>query len=216
MLAKRIDVAPEALGEPMAVLWEGFPARKVALTPAPLGLQPSKYILAKWQDGQFGHTDAVGLQAAHNGGELCIRLEWECAQRAEVVRDNGEFPDAAALLFPLSETASLLMGGKGSPVSLWHWRAHRPKTARQNVAEGIGTSSLVRSGPEIVTRSVYHAGRWAVVFRRVMAATDPGVVSFAPGGSYRAALAVWSGANAERAGLKAFSPQWVELTLEGQ
>ena len=29
------------------------------------------------------------------------------------------------------------------------------------------------------------------------------------------ALAVWSGANAERAGLKAFSPQWVELTLEG-
>jgi len=28
------------------------------------------------------------------------------------------------------------------------------------------------------------------------------------------ALAVWRGANAERAGLKAFSPEWVELTLE--
>jgi len=41
------------------------------------------------------------------------------------------------------------------------------------------------------------------------------VVSFKAGQSYRTALAVWSGANAERAGLKAFSPQWVELTLEG-
>ena len=38
MLAKRIDVAPEALGEPMAVLWEGFAARKVALTPAQLSM----------------------------------------------------------------------------------------------------------------------------------------------------------------------------------
>lgn len=215
MQAKRIEVAPEGLGEPMAVLWEGFAARKVALTPTPMGLQPGKYIQAKWQDGQFGHTDAVGLQAAHNGTELCIRLEWESKTRADSVRDNDEFADAAALLFPLSETASLLMGAQGAPVSLWHWRAHRPKTARNNVAEGIGTSSRVRGGPDIVTRAVYHEGRWAVVFRRVMAAEGPGVVSFEAGKSYRTALAVWSGANAERAGLKAFSPQWVELTLEG-
>ncbi len=215
MLAKRIDVAPEALGEPMAVLWEQFPARKVALTPAPMGLQPSKYILAKWQDGQFGHTAAVGLQAAHNGRELCIRLEWECTTRTEAVKDNDQFADAAALLFPLTESASLLMGAKGAPVSLWHWRAHRPKAARHNVAEGIGTSSLVRGGPEIVTRAVYHAGRWSVVFRRALAAEGPGVVGFEPGRSYRTALAVWSGANAERAGLKAFSPEWVELSLEG-
>ena len=67
----------------------------------------------------------------------------------------------------------------------------------------------------IVTRAVFHGGRWAVVFRRVMAADGPEVVSFEPGKSYRTALAVWSGANAERAGLKAFSPEWVELLLEG-
>ena len=42
MQAKRIEVAPEGLGEPMAVLWEGFAARKVALTPTPMGLQPGK------------------------------------------------------------------------------------------------------------------------------------------------------------------------------
>ncbi len=215
MLAKRINVASETLGEPTAALWEKFPARKVALTPTPIALQPSKYIQAKWRDGQFGHTDAVGLQAAHNDRELCIRLEWECKTRADVVADNNEFADAAALLFPLSETASLLMGTDGSPVSLWHWRAHRPRTARKNVAEGIGTSALVRSGPDILTQAVYHGGRWAVVFRRVMAAEGPGVVGFKPGQSYRTALAVWTGANAERGGLKAFSPEWVELSLEG-
>jgi len=214
MLAKRIDIEPEVLGEPMAVLWEGFPARKVAMMPAPVGLQPSKYIQAKWHDGQFGHTDAVGLQAAHNGKELCIRLEWACETRADSVKDNNEFADAAALLFPLSEAAPLIMGAKGAPVSLWHWRAHRPKEARSNVAEGIGTSSPMRSGPAIVTRAVYHGGRWAVVFRRVLATEEAGVVGFEPGKSYRTALAVWSGANAERGGLKAFSPEWVELSLE--
>ena len=68
------------------------------------------------------------------GSEMCIRdrLEWACEIRANSVKDNDEFTDAAALLFPLSEAAPLMMGAKGAPVSLWHWRAYRPDEARNN------------------------------------------------------------------------------------
>ena len=35
------------------------------------------------------------------------------------------------------------------------------------------------------------------------------------GGSTKVAFAVWEGGSGERAGIKAFSKQWRELTLEG-
>lgn len=217
MLAKRVDVESGALGDPGAPLWGRFPARKVALVPTPVGMQPSKYVQGKWRDGQFGHTRSAGLQAAHNGTELALRLEWECERRIDAVTDNDQFADAAALLFPLTEASPLMMGAEGAPVNLWYWRADRPKTAHNNVADGIGTSRLT-SSPLIATQAAHAQGRWALVFRRALAAAPaPGgeaLVGFEPGGTYRAAVALWTGANAERAGLKAFSPEWVELTLE--
>ena len=88
--------------------------------------------------------------------------------------------------------------------------------AHNNVAVGIGTSRLT-SSPLISTRAEHTHGRWALVFRRALAADATAaaeVAPFDPGKAYRVALAVWRGANAERAGLKAFSPEWVELTLE--
>ncbi len=216
MLAKRINFGAEEPGDPAAKIWGRFPARKVALVPAPVGLQPSKYIQGKWRDGQFGATSALGLQAVHDGTELAIRLEWECEQPVATIIDNDQFADAAALLFPLSESASLIMGAGGEPVSIWFWRADRPKVAHNNVAVGIGTSRLT-SSPLISTRAEHTHGRWALVFRRALAADATAaaeVAPFDPGKAYRVALAVWRGANAERAGLKAFSPEWVELTLE--
>lgn len=218
MQAKRVDVESGVLGNPGAPLWAAFPARKVALVPAPVGLQPSKYVQGKWRDGQFGHTRSAGLQAAHNGQELAFRLEWVCEQRADGGKDNDQFADAAALLFPLTEASPLMMGAEGAPVNIWYWRADRSQAAHNNVAEGIGTSRLT-SSPLIATQAAHGQGRWALVFRRALAVpaaapASASVVGFSPGGSCRAAVAVWSGAGAERAGLKAFSPEWVELELE--
>lgn len=216
MLAKRLDIDAETLGDPEATLWGRFVSRKVALVATPAGLQNSKYILAKWSDGQFGQTSALGLQAAHNGTELAFRLEWECAPRSDAPLDNDQFADAAALLFPLSESAPLIMGAEGAPVNIWHWRADRPKAARNNVAAGIGTSRLTGNGPAIATRAVHHGGRWFLVLRRALTVTPPvaEAVQFETGKTHRVALAIWKGSNAERAGLKAYSPEWVELTLE--
>lgn len=216
MQVRRVNQEPVVFGDPGSVLWSGFPARKVGLVGAPVGLQPSKYVQGKWRDGEFGQTRAAGLQVVHDGREVAFRLEWECARPVSVVRDNDEFADAAALLFPLSESAPLMMGAEGAPVSLWHWRADRGKAARVNVAEGIGTSRLQGRAVGVETQAVHAGGRWSVVFRRVLApqGAGPETVSFAVGGRYRVAVAVWSGAGSERAGLKAFSPEWVELELE--
>ena len=215
MLARRVESTAEVLGDPGAALWDRHPALAVALVPAPVAMQPSRYIGSKWRDGEFGHTSAAGLQAAHNGQEVAFRLEWECEKAVASVRDNGQFADAAALLFPLSETASLFMGSDGAPVNIWYWRADRPKAAHNNLAEGIGTSRLA-SSPPIATQGVHAHGRWAVVFRRALAAAPASaeVAQFEPGKACRLAVALWSGANAERAGLKSFSPTWVELSLE--
>ncbi len=38
MLAKRINFGAEEPGDPAAKIWGRFPARKVALVPAPVGL----------------------------------------------------------------------------------------------------------------------------------------------------------------------------------
>jgi len=217
MLAKRIDIGADTLGDPAAAFWGRFPARKVSLVPTPVGLQNSKYVLAKWRDGEYGHARAAGLQCVHNGTEIAFRLEWECEKAAASVIDNDHFADAAALLFPLSDLAPLIMGAEGAPVSIWHWRGGRPEAARPHVATGIGTSSFTRNATTPVeTKAVHHGGRWALVYRRALEARLPAddAAKFTPGGHHRLAVAVWSGANAERAGLKAYSPEWVELELE--
>lgn len=216
MQVKRVDIDGPALGDPQAGVWQNLLSRKVALTPTPVAMQGSKYILGKWKDGEFGHLGALGLQALHNGTDIAFRLEWACEPRSDTPLDNDQFADAAALLFPLSDTAPIIMGIEGAPVNIWHWRADRPKAARNNVAEGIGTSRFSKSGPTVATQAAHHHGRWFVVFRRALVATPPSAetADFHPGQTHRVAAAIWNGANAERAGLKAYSPEWVELDLE--
>ena len=216
MLVRKRDIDVEKLGDPEAAHWGSSVSRKVALVAAPASLQITKYIQGKWSDGQFGQTSELGLQAAHNGRELAFRLEWECTPRSDAALDNDQFADAAALLFPLSESAPLIMGAEGAPVNIWHWRADRPKAARNNVAAGIGTSRLTNTGPAITTRAVHQHGRWFLVLRRALAVNPPApeAVQFEPGRNHKVALAIWKGSNAERAGLKAYSPEWVELELE--
>jgi hypothetical protein len=41
-----------------------------------------------------------------------------------------------------------------------------------------------------------------------------GAMQFTAGQAFRTTFAVWDGGNLERAGIKAFSPSWLELTLD--
>jgi hypothetical protein len=60
-------------------------------------------------------------------------------------------------------------------------------------------------------------GTWRLVLSRPLAVADQKgeTVQLAVGGSTKVAFAVWEGGSGERAGIKAFSKQWRELTLEG-
>ncbi|MBT4518607.1 MAG: hypothetical protein HOC23_01270 [Halieaceae bacterium] len=214
MRAERFAVEAQTLENPDAGIWKQITQQKIALVPAPVGMQPSKYIIGKWKDGDFGKVSALGIQAIHNGRELAFRLEWDDENPDEERKDNTHFPDAAALLFPLTENASVFMGGENDPTNIWFWRADRPDAARNNVATGIGTSRVTEEGA-IATRAVHSDGRWRLVFRRtlVTANADEQEAQFRVGEKINLAFAVWEGSNAERGGLKSFSPNWLEVTL---
>lgn len=212
MLAKRVSAQKSTLLNPDATVWGGAVAEKIALVPAPVTMQPSKYIQGKWKDGGFGRTAEVSCKAVHNGKDIAFRLEWAAASPKQNRVDNNDFPDAAALLFPLTKDASLIMGAETGPVNIWYWRADRPQVAKSNLAMGIGTSKVVEEGA-IASAARHKGGRWSVVLTRAMAVGENAAL-FAAGGKINIAFAIWQGANAERAGLKAFSPQWLATTLD--
>ena len=215
MLVKRIDVNGDVLGDPAASVWSTAKGETVALIPAPAAMQPTKYIVTKWQDKAYGQTKSVSVKALCTAHEIAFRLEWSDPTKNEQRIENTDFPDAVAMLFPLSEDASLFMGGEGAPVNLWYWRADHPTRARSDTATGIGTSRVV-DDVSISAQAVHANGRWSVVMRRALSVTKEAAsaIQIVPGQTVRTTFAVWEGGNLERAGIKAFSPAWLELEIE--
>ena len=168
MLVKRMDVNGDALGDPAASVWSTVKGETVALIPAPAAMQPTKYISTKWQDKAYGQTKSVSVKALCTAHEIAFRLEWSDPTKNEQRIENTDFPDAVAMLFPLSEDASLFMGGEGAPVNLWYWRADHPTRARSDVANGIGTSRVV-DDVSISAQAIHANGRWSVVMKAVFA-----------------------------------------------
>lgn len=215
MWVRRVDVDAAQLGDPDAAIWRAAKGETVSLIQTPAAMQPTKYIAAKWQDKPYGQVKTLAVKALRNADEIAFRLEWQDKTKNERRIDNTDFPDAVAMLFPLSEQSPLIMGGEGAPVSLWYWRADHPTRARNDVASGIGTSRVLDAQP-IAAQATHQDGRWSVVLRRSLQLEKPVPETplFAPGQVLRTTFAVWEGGNLERAGIKAFSPSWLELTLE--
>lgn len=214
MLVRRI-AAVEALADPGAAAWSSIAAETVKLMPAPIGMQPSRYIVTKWRELDYGKVAALGVQGVHDGASIAFRLRWRDPTKNARRFENTDFADAAALLFPLSPNAPLFMGTQGHPVSLWYWRADYPDQVRTNVAAGIGTSRMIDDGA--ATARAEHDGEfWTVVLRRALRVETHASESaqFEPGQQLRTTFAVWDGGNMERAGIKAFAPDWVELAIE--
>lgn len=69
-------------------------------------------------------TESVLVQAVHDGARVAFRIRWKDTEMSEAGR-LGEYSDAFALEFPLKEgqTPPVMMGTKGMPVHLFHWRA---------------------------------------------------------------------------------------------
>ncbi len=215
MLVRRTDATTEVLADPAARIWEGASAQTVNLMQAPPAMQPTRYIATKWRDQPYGGLASLAVRGLHNGSGIAFRLQWPDATKNAVRHENTDFPDAAAMLFPLTADAPLFMGSDAHPVNLWYWRADHPERARSDVATGIGTSRVV-DDTSISARATHDGEGWTVVISRALRIEQHAgeSVQIVPGQTLRTTFAVWEGGNLERAGIKAFAPQWLELQIE--
>ena len=183
---------------------------EVKLGPVPLEAQPSAYVQAAWKDRPYGTTPSARVSAATTGDRLLLRVEWQAESPRTAITDNNVFADACGALFPANgQNAPLAtMGNEAEPVISWYWRAGTD-TPFVGEARGLGTVSR-RASHTLSAAAAWASGKWAVVFQHPLG--DAGLKA-AAGSSIPAAFAVWSGAANERAGLAAYSPEWLEITI---
>ncbi len=213
MLAKKVTAEAKVLLDPAAPAWANLPAEIVAMGATPLTQQPSRYIRTAWSDRPIGAVRSLTVRSAHNSKEIFFLLEWRDDDQ-DADYSGREFPDGAGILFPLKGDAPLsTMGSEIQPVNAWFWRADFEDGARSITASGIGT---VEEGEKtaIAATAKWEDGTWRVAFARPLGAAGSQAVALELGKSVKVAFAVWEGASGERAGLKSFSKQWRELTLE--
>jgi DMSO reductase family type II enzyme heme b subunit len=209
------DTDLETLLDPESQPWRSRPPTLLPLMGTPLGLQPTGAIRVAWADKPIGAVAEVAVSAVHDGTILAFRLEWEDASENGSRGDTTSFPDAAAIALPASEAAPLVvMGATGAPVNAWHWRADEPEGARQISAEGLGTSREL-GGAHVRARGTWKEGRWRVVIARALQIPgEAGAAQLEPGQQTGFGVAIWEGSRGERAGIKAFSGDWLPLELE--
>lgn len=100
--------------DPQAEFWAAVPRGTVTLLAQPmLTPRPEKLL-----------TEHVIVQAVHDGTRLAIRVVWEDTEVSQGGR-LSEYSDAVALQFPSdgSPNTPVMMGARGLPVHILHWRA---------------------------------------------------------------------------------------------
>lgn len=196
-----------AAGDPDHPAWDAAPASVVKLETAFPG-HPSISGTAVAQQ--------VEVKALRGAAGLAIRLEWSDAA-ADTQKTQHGFADGIAIQFPRDGKTDTTpyMGGAGRSVNIWYWNAAQNTSggAAENLwADGFGT--LTRLPTQDVKASGRHAdGKWRVAFFRAFRSSEPRAVklSATSGGRQPLAFAVWDGANDERDGFKAVTPNWQSL-----
>lgn len=211
----RPDVSTEQLLSPVGEAWLSSNNESLTLTGTPLAMQPSSFVQAKWADKTIGAIKNVRVASIHNGQSLAFRLQWNDDTNNVDNQDNVVFPDAAAIALPINENSPLMtMGAPGAGLNAWYWRADNEE-GHQVLLEGPGSSQFTNTG-EVRVASQWADGVWSVVIARPMSSADStSALALKPGMSSKFAVAVWEGGAGERGGLKAYSPEWIELDLAG-
>lgn len=208
-----------ALLSPDAGAWSSRSSQIVSLTGTPAALQPTEAIRAKWGTRPIGAVGQVEVKALHDGAHLYFRLEWADATENRDHGDNSVFPDGAAIALPIQHEAPpalITMGMPGNGINIWFWRANEPDRGRHLVAEGYGSSKTL-DREAVHSRGDWRDGRWRVVIARALRVEAPqAVAQLEAGQATRFGIVVWDGGRAERAGLKSFSGDWIDLELQGR
>lgn len=203
MQVKRVK-SVETYRQPGGGIWDKQTPLAVKMVRTPVGLQPTEYIRVKWAEEEYGHLSKIEVSAVHDGELVAIRLEWETTTKHEM--------DAAAIALPVKGKPHLVtMGQEDAPIHFLHWLSGRDEL-RSTLATGIGKT---HPGPEFKRsfKSIWEAGRWQLVVVRPLGHGD-NVAPLKAGEKNQIAFAIWQGANEERAGLKSFSINWKDFTLD--
>lgn len=103
--AKKVDALPTT---PEDGRWDAIPVSRIPL-------------IQLFQKGKApSHVD---VRVAHDGKTIAFLLDWaDASQNVEVLRVQ-DFRDGAAIQFGVKGPTTPLMGAKGMPVNIWHWKA---------------------------------------------------------------------------------------------
>lgn len=186
--------------------WSKAGAESINMIPTPMAMQPTAYIRNSRADMPHGQVSSLSVASVHDGETLAIYLSWQ-----GVSPEGGDFPDSVAVAMPVKGNPMLvLMGAKDAPLHILHWKAGKGVKSMQ--AAGIGLSD---PGPrvKISSEAKTEGDRWHVVLTRAMG-KGADIAPVFPGAAQKVGFAVWTGANDERAGLKAFSIDWVPFDVE--
>lgn len=187
---------PAHLDDPQ---WAQAPLTQVTTLATPQGMQVSEYLLSTYRDGEWGRIPSIDIRGWQTRHSLTLLLEFDSTHGHTAFMGPDHFLDRVAVFFPADENAHFMtMGSPQSPGFIWSWRADG-KTESM-LAKGPGTLTPV-SNEGLKSQSKHNGKRWRVQLSGPQIVNTP----------RRFAVAVWSGANRERAGLKAFSKEWIEL-----
>lgn len=210
MKVSKVSASDSDLANGGSSVWGGVDETAIDLMPSPVGMaETTSPFMALSTD--HGKVEAAKVRIASNGQSLSIRLSWADPEADDAPADLDEFPDGAAVMFPLIPGAdALTMGGPGTPVNAWLWKADEPEPF-DVVAEGYATSDRRAAGASGLKASASHeGGRWILVFQRPLEA-DGAFVSFKEEDKVGISFAIWEGANKERAGQKSVSGDFEPL-----
>lgn len=192
----------KALFEPANVndpLWMNTTVTSVTTLPTPQGMQVSEYLLSTYHEGEWGRIGVVDVRGWQTRHTLALRLSFESSHNDRQFRGPNHFLDRVAVFFPSDEnTLFMTMGSAQSPGTIWSWRADG--NTEKLLAQGPGTITPL-SNEGLRSESHHDGKRWHVLLCGPQIKSQP----------RKFAVAVWSGAHSERAGLKAFSHDWIQL-----
>lgn len=214
MRASQVSAATEQLLDPTSSVWDSVDSQELALAPTPVEYQVTKYVKNAWKDRKWGVVERVTLQAAKASDAFAVRLSWRDTPHPE-----AEFPDACAVAFPLYDDSPLeTFGSREKPLNVWFWRSDSPAEAEDLVARSMRDLArrerqAVRAGSTFEADGSDGSGLWHVVLARELGTNGDDAVSIGSAEGIRLAVLVWEGANEERAGLAAMTPQWVTVEL---
>jgi len=216
MLVKRVAVASQNLLDPEAPEWQQAPLETIATALTPIANQPNDYLKTSWESREFGAVKELRVRSVHNGLRIFFRLEWEDPNPDYRITEDTLFADGAGLLFPLRGDADIAtMGSVDQTVNAWYWRADFDDQPKNVTSGGVGTAKRLATN-SLFAKSQWADGVWRLVIGRPFSVPESAeeAVPLEPGKKVKVGFAVWEGSIGERAGFKAYSPEWRELEIE--